>query len=103
MVAPPAPSPGPEVIQTVVRERHGDLRQCYIAGALANSSLAGTVSVVFTIETDGSVSTANDGGSDLADKSVVACVLGVFSDLRFPPGGASPTEVTYPVNFGSRG
>ena len=68
-----------------------------------NSQLAGTVNVLFTIDTKGKVSQAADAGSDIGDPEVVSCVLNVFGALEFVRGGSSETEVEYPVVFGQHG
>lgn len=68
---------------------------------MRDAQLAGTVHVLFTIAPNGSVSATEDAGSSLADEQVVSCVLGVFAQLEFPPGGA--TQVSYPVRFGTMG
>lgn len=107
VATPPArtPEPGPSMseIQQAVSEIHPDLRQCYIAGTFKDSHLEGTVTVTFTIDPTGSVSSAIDGGSSLHDPDVVRCVLGEFASLRFDSGGGSPTEVTYSVPFRQQG
>lgn len=97
------PGPSPDEIRSVVSGRDGEMRNCFLMGTFKNSQLAGTVNVTFIIETDGKVSDASDAGSDLPDPEVVTCVLGVFAELEFRPGGASATEVTYPVRFGHHG
>ncbi len=118
--APPAPAPktpvdspvaekpvgpGPSLgdIRSAISSINDDLRQCYIAGTFRDAQLAGTVTVTFTIDTDGTVSEAVDSGSDLSDPQVVDCVVSLFADLEFRPGGNEPTEVTYPIRFHGRG
>jgi hypothetical protein len=103
--APAQVSPGPTAseIRSAVRSRNDELTQCYLAGTFKDAELAGTVNVSFTIEPTGKVKEAVDAGSDLPDAEVVRCVLEVFAGLEFTPGGASATEVTYPIRFGSRG
>lgn len=100
---PSHPGPSAREIKAVVDRSEPEVRQCYIAGTFKDAQLAGTVSVTFTIETSGAVSQAVDGGSNLPDAEVVDCVVNVFSQLVFRPGGSGPTEVTYPISFGTRG
>jgi hypothetical protein len=98
--------PGPSVtdIQRAIVAISPELRQCYIAGTFKDSQLEGTVTVTFTIDNaSGKVSSAIDSGSSLRDPEVVDCVLGTFAELRFDPGGGSPTEVTYSVPFRQKG
>lgn len=97
------PGPDPQEIKQAVNARNAELRQCYLVGTFRNSQLAGTVNVLFTIDTAGKVSRASDAGSDIEDPEVVTCVLGVFGNLEFAGGGSSDTEVEYPVIFGERG
>lgn len=99
-VAKWVPGPSAQEIQRVIRRRDAELRQCYLAGTFKNSQLAGTVKVLFTIDTEGKVSRTSDAGSDIDDPDVVSCVLGVFGNLDFEKGGSSDTEVEYPVVFG---
>ncbi len=97
------PGPSAEEIKQAVDQRNADLRQCYLAGTFKNSQLAGTVNVLFTIDTRGRVSRTSDAGSDIDDPEVVSCVLTVFGNLEFANGGSSDTEVEYPVVFGRHG
>jgi len=81
-----------------------ELRQCYIAGTFKDAQLEGTVTVTFVIDNaSGKVSQAVDSGSNMRDPEVVDCVLGEFAELRFVPGGQSPTEVTYSLPFRQQG
>ena len=59
----------------------------------------GRVVTKFVIAKDGSVSSAEDDGSDLADKKVVACVVHAFASLIFPEPAGGPATVTYPIVF----
>lgn len=97
------PGPSPQEIKNAVNARGTELRQCYLLGTFKNSQLAGTVNVLFTIDTKGKVSKAANAGSDIEDPEVVTCVLGIFGDLEFAQGGSTETEVEYPVVFGHHG
>ena len=89
----------PEAIQRVVHQSFGRFRYCYEQGLARDASLAGRVTTKFVIARDGSVSTAVDGGSDLPDANVTACVQRTFTGLSFPepPGGV--VTVVYPISF----
>jgi len=89
-----------EDIHKAVRDKNAYLRQCYLAGTFKNTQLEGTVTVLFTIDTEGKVSRASDAGSSIPDPDVVSCVIGVFGKLDFPHGGSSDTDFEYPVVFG---
>ena len=80
---------GTEIVQQTVRQRFGRFRACYELGLLRRGALEGRVSTKFRIELDGTVSAAEDAGSDLPDPQVVSCVVDAMKELRFPapPGG----------------
>jgi hypothetical protein len=87
----------PEVIQRVVRQNFGRFRLCYEQGLRTNPSLNGRVVTKFVIARDGSVSTAQDGGSDLPDAAVKQCIVRSFSNLSFPEPQGGAALVTYPL------
>ncbi|WP_044239644.1 AgmX/PglI C-terminal domain-containing protein [Chondromyces apiculatus] len=89
----------PEVIQRTVRQNFGRFRHCYEAGLRGNPNLAGRVSVAFVIGRDGAVSSVQNAGSDMADPSVVSCVVRSFYGLSFPSPENGIVTVTYPIAF----
>jgi hypothetical protein len=88
-----------EVIQRVVRANFGRFRNCYDTGLRSNPSLAGRVVTKFIIGRDGSVTVSADGGSDMADRSVVNCVVRSYQNLSFPAPQNGQVTVTYPISF----
>lgn len=89
----------PEVIQRIVRQNFGRFRLCYENGLRNNPSLSGRVAVKFIIDRSGAVSTSQDGGSDLPDQAVTACVVRSFANLSFPQPEGGVVTVVYPVIF----
>ena len=89
----------PEAIQAVVRRDFGRFRTCYEKALPRNKTLAGTVTVSFVINPDGSVRDASDNASTLADPHVVQCVVEGFGRLMFPPPQGGFVTVVYPVVF----
>lgn len=89
----------PEVIQRIARQSFGRFRLCYENGLRAKPKLTGRVAVKFTIDRSGAVSKSADGGSDLPDKDVIACVVKGFSNLSFPQPEAGEVTVVYPIIF----
>lgn len=87
----------PEVIQRVVRQNFGRFRLCYENGLKQNPGLTGRVVTKFVISRDGSVSMAQDGGSDLPDKGVTQCIVRAFGNLSFPEPQGGAAMVTYPL------
>lgn len=89
----------PEVIQRIVRQNFGRFRLCYENGLRNDPKLAGRVTVKFVIDRSGAVSSAADGGSELTDKGVIACVVRGFSNMNFPQPEGGIVTVVYPLIF----
>ena len=89
----------PEVIQRIVRQNAGRYRLCYEKGLAGNPGLTGHVRVKFVIDRTGTVSAAQDGGSDIPDEQVRACVVQTFYALTFPQPEGGVVRVTYPMIF----
>ena len=92
-----------EVVQRIVRQNFGRLRLCYENGLRANPALEGRVVTRFVIDKSGAVLTTSDGGSDLPDAAVVACVVRSFASLSFPQPEGSVVTVVFPVSFSPGG
>jgi len=88
-----------EVVQRIVRQNFGRFRQCYENGLSRNPNLTGRVTARFVIGREGSVTTAQNGGSDLPDSAVVSCVVSAFYGLSFPTPEAGIVTVSYPIMF----
>ncbi len=88
-----------ETIQRVVRQNYGQFRMCYENGLRANPNLAGRIAVRFVISSDGRVTNAANGGSDLPDSGVVSCVVRGFYSLGFPSPESGVVTVVYPIQF----
>jgi hypothetical protein len=95
--------PTPLAIQRIVRQGFGALRLCYDWGLRSSPHLHGRVVVKFSIEHDGSVSTAADRDSDLPDADVVSCVVRGFLNLSFPRSANGRVTVVYPLLFTPEG
>lgn len=89
----------PEVIQRIVRQNYGRFRSCYEYGLSRNPNLEGRIQVRFIIGRDGTVSNAQNGGSDLPDSAVVSCVIGAYYGLNFPQPEGGIVTVVYPIMF----
>lgn len=89
----------PEIIQRTVRQNFGRFKFCYEAGLRSNPNLQGRVAVRFIINREGGVASAENGGSDLADSSVISCVTRAFYGLSFPQPENGIVTVTYPIVF----
>jgi hypothetical protein len=89
----------PEVIQRIVRQNYGRFRMCYEQGLTKNPNLSGRVAVRFAISREGTVQSAQNGGSDLPDSAVVGCVVSAFYGLTFPEPENGIVTVSYPIMF----
>jgi hypothetical protein len=89
----------PEIIQRIVLQQRGALLQCYQQGLQRNPTLEGRVAVHFLIDRQGAVAFAADGGSDLPDDSVRACVASRFRTLSFPAPQGGTVNVVFGFAF----
>ncbi len=90
----------PENIQFIMRQNAARLRYCYQEGLSDDPSLDGRVIVRFVFDGDGVVRSAQDGGSDLPDPQVIACVVNVVKEMTFTPSPYRDlVTVTYPLMF----
>jgi hypothetical protein len=90
----------PRIIQAGIEARTPRMRACDRAGLTRDPKLRGEVRVKFAIDSSGRAIRAEDDGSKLRDKQVVACVVGEFAALRFPRPEGSFVPVVYPMLFG---
>ena len=94
-----APRVPPDAIRRVVHQNFGAVQLCYESGLRRNPALSGRVAVKFTIDAAGTVAVAADGGSDIPDAQVVACVVRSFANLIFPASPRGNVTVVYPLVF----
>jgi hypothetical protein len=93
------PSP---VIERIVRQRLGAIRNCYQNGLARDPWISGRLNARFVIGQDGEVISAMNGGSDIADPAVPACALAALRSARFPaPGSSGYVTVAFPITFRS--
>lgn len=96
-----------EGINDAVRERLGEIRDCYNAWLEADPELAGKVVVKFHVRGDdqgyGEVYEAlTHEGTDTDNDFFEGCVVNVMSELRFePPADGGIMIVSYPFVFSS--
>ncbi len=84
-------------IRAVVIARTDKIRFCYEKALLAKPGLAGTVTVAFYIQPDGTVGSSVATG---VDQDVATCVADVIKTLEFPkPDGGGGVQVQYPFTF----
>jgi TonB family protein len=83
------------MIRRVIQKAIQKLQYCYEKQLLADPKLAGTVTVHFTIDANGKVTSST--GTGLA--KVDGCVATVIKDLMFDKPTTGKTEVNYPFAF----
>ncbi|HEX2569952.1 MAG TPA: AgmX/PglI C-terminal domain-containing protein [Polyangia bacterium] len=89
-----------EVVRRIIRQQGGRFRLCYEQGLARDPTLAGTVSVRFTIGRDGAVASVADAGSQLSDAGVLGCVVNGLRGLQFPaPENGGVILVTQAIAF----
>jgi hypothetical protein len=89
-----------DVIRKVIRTRLCDISRCYQAELAQHPDLAGRITAVFRIASDGHVYHVDASG--LGNAAVESCVAGVIRSLRFPaPAGDGFVRVSYPFTFKS--
>ena len=92
----------PEAIRRILREHIPQFRYCYQKELDRNAKkdITGTIKLVFTIGSSGSVSRAGVGSGSGLPRNVKGCVVGVLRGIRFPrPLGGGTVDVNQPFNF----
>lgn len=87
-------------VVALLRQRLSAIRACYGNQLRRDPTLAGRVTVQFTIETSGAVHDVRAAENTTNDPAVGTCVTGVVSRFRWTPGpeGGSVT-FSYPIVF----
>ncbi|HEY2513083.1 MAG TPA: AgmX/PglI C-terminal domain-containing protein [Polyangiaceae bacterium] len=98
-VTPRFGSLSPEIIQMIIRSNYGSFRQCYKALLRRAPKAQGRVATRIEIDRGGAVSHVEDGGSELTDPALLACMSERFRALRFPPPRKGKVTVVYPLIF----
>jgi len=95
VVSPKLP---PEVISRIVRQNFGRYKLC--AQKVPGSARpVGRVVAKIAIAADGSVTSVQDDGSDLANRDTTACILKATELLAFPQPEGGATTVRVPMIF----
>jgi outer membrane biosynthesis protein TonB len=81
----------------------GAVRACYESEAQRNPSLKGGVTVQWTIDPTGGVSSATLGGSSLGNPRVEGCVVRQVKGWHFPSSETPTIVAGFPFKFGVGG
>jgi TonB family protein len=77
----------------------GALQACYEIEAQKDPTLKGGVTVAWSIDPSGSVTSANVASTTMHNARVEGCVLRQVRAWRFPASDGS-SQATYPFSFG---
>jgi TonB family protein len=89
-----------DIIRRIVRAHLNEVRHCYNKGLTKDPGLAGTVTIGFTIDPSGNVSTASVKDDTVPDEDVGKCVAKAVKRWKFPkPLGGGMVVVRYPFTF----
>lgn len=87
-------------VVAMIKLRMGAIKACYERSLRQNPSLAGKVTVEFTIVPAGTVTAPSVLGNSTGDDSVAQCVVTTLRSLRFKPGPVGGNVVyAYPFVF----
>jgi TonB family protein len=88
------------LVVKMIKTRIGAIRACYERELRKNPTLAGKVTIEFTIEVRGNVSGVKVADNTTGEKAVGDCVANAISNFRFNPGpeGGS-VSFSYPFVF----
>jgi hypothetical protein len=89
----------PEQIRRVVIAHRGALQACYEIEAQKDPTLRGGVTVAWTIDPSGAVTSANVSGSTIRNARVEGCVLRQVRSWHFPSSDGV-SQATFPFTFG---
>ncbi len=102
----PAEVEGPldgDIIRRITNAHINEIRYCYGVGLKADSSLAGTVTIDFAIDSRGQVSASTLASSDLSDEEVGRCAAEAVKRWKYPkPSGGETAKVRYPFILSPR-
>ncbi len=89
----------PSRIRRVVFAHKGALQACYEIEAQKDPTLKGGVSVAWTIDASGAVTSAGLAGSSIHNPRVEGCVLRQVKNWHFPSSDGV-SQATFPFSFG---
>jgi hypothetical protein len=92
-------------IQTIVGSHRDEARACYDKGLESHPGIEGDLMVKWVIDPQGNVTdvAVDVSKSQILEKSVHDCVIGVIKKLRFASSGKGfETRASYPFNFHPR-
>ncbi|MDP2344883.1 MAG: AgmX/PglI C-terminal domain-containing protein [Deltaproteobacteria bacterium] len=87
----------PAIIRRIVREHAGQVRYCYERELTRTVGLTGKITMKWTINSEGNVTTAGVAETTMKNKAVESCLAGRVATWKFPkPKGGGFVVVSYP-------
>ena len=88
-----------EAITAVVTAHLGEVRACYDRYLSSQNTNTGQIVARWTIQPDGSVSTASTAMDTLGETRTTGCILRAIRTWRFPKPEGGTVRVDYPFHF----
>ncbi len=109
-IARPRPTPKPtpvrakeslpdDYIASIVKKQKPFLNRCYAQHLRLNPNASGKMSISFTVEPTGGVTSVRILRSSIADPRLQKCTLTVLERMQFKTFDGDPIVVNYPINF----
>jgi TonB family protein len=89
----------PNVVANTIRSRKGAVIACYEKALKRNPSLAGKITLRFTISAIGKVTAADIDSNSLGDDEVGSCMTTIVKTWRFPAPAGGEVQFSYPFIF----
>lgn len=90
----------PDIVRRIGRSRINEMRHCLNVGLVKNPSLAGKLTLEFSVDAEGKASGAKVDSPTIKDPDVIACAVKAAERMTFPkPAGGVTVKVTYPLTF----
>jgi TonB family protein len=89
----------PNVVANTIRSRKGAVIACYEKALKRNPSLAGKITLRFTISSIGKVTAADIDSNSLGDDEVGQCMTTIVKTWRFPAPAGGEVQFSYPFIF----
>lgn len=89
-------------IRDVIQRQQASLSSCFDPSLERHPGFSGSVTLLFAIEPDGSVSQTSVVQSDLTDCELTQCLRAQLARLSFPAPEGGPVLVQYPISVASQ-
>ena len=89
-----------DVVRRIVRSRTNEVRQCYSMSLRSSPKVKGVATFSWTIDADGTVTSAKAGSSSVRDKKLPLCIVKAIKRWKFPkPADGADVSVRFAFQF----